>query len=58
MENTKVRDLDTNISYEDVWWMMMMRLHAWTMSVNWVDDKGGVKIPSEYYYSPARVYIL
>ena len=58
MENTKVRDLDKNISYEDVWWMMMMRLHAWTMSVNWVDDKGGVKIPSEYYYSPARVYIL
>jgi hypothetical protein len=44
-------------SYEDVWWMMMMRLHAWTMSVEWV-DREGVKIPSEYYDNPARVYIL
>lgn len=44
-------------SYEDVWWMMMMRLHAWTMGVQWQDRKG-VKIPSEHYENPARVYIL
>ncbi|CAN9271996.1 unnamed protein product [Alternaria alternata] len=54
----KMFHLKTKISYEDIWWILMMRLHAWTMSVNWVDDRGGVKIPSEYYYSPARVYIL
>jgi hypothetical protein len=58
MESSKYYNPDEHISYEDVWWLMMMRLHAWTMSVNWVDDRGGVKIPSEYYYSPARVYIL
>jgi hypothetical protein len=48
---------DGKFSYEDVWWMMMMRLHAWTMCVEWV-DREGVKIPSEYYDNPARVYIL
>jgi hypothetical protein len=46
-----------NLAYEDLWWMMMMRLHAWTMSVRW-EDRGGVKISSEYYNNPARVYIL
>jgi len=46
-----------NYSYEDTWWMMMMRLHAWTMCVEWV-DRGGVKIPSAYYDNPTRVYIL
>lgn len=46
-----------NISYEDVWWTMMMRLHAWTMSVRWI-DREGVKIPSEYHDNPIRVYIL
>jgi len=34
-----------------------MRLHAWTMGVQWQDRKG-VKIPSEHYENPARVYIL
>ncbi|CAN9400265.1 unnamed protein product [Alternaria alternata] len=58
MERSELHDPKKNISYEDIWWILMMRLHAWTMSVNWVDDRGGVKIPSEYYYSPARVYIL
>jgi len=48
---------DGRVSYEDVWWMMMMRLHAWTMSVEWV-DREGMKIPSEHYNNPARVYIL
>ena len=48
---------DAKFSYEDAWWMMMMRLHAWTMSVEWV-DREGVKIPSEHYDNPTRVYIL
>ncbi|RYN53657.1 hypothetical protein AA0118_g9517 [Alternaria tenuissima] len=58
MKKGELHDPEKDISYEDIWWVLMMRLHAWTMSVNWVDDRGGVKIPSEYYYSPARVYIL
>jgi hypothetical protein len=56
-EMERRRPSDGKFSYEDVWWMMMMRLHAWTMSVEWV-DREGVKIPSEYYDNPARVYIL
>jgi hypothetical protein len=58
MRRSEFHDPKKNISYEDVWWILMMRLHSWTMSVNWVDDRGGVKIPSEYYYSLARVYIM
>ncbi|RYN25532.1 hypothetical protein AA0115_g7573 [Alternaria tenuissima] len=58
MEKSWFHDPKKNIPFEDIWWILMMRLHSWTMSVNWVDDRGGVKIPSEYYYSPARVYIL
>ncbi|CAI9627528.1 unnamed protein product [Alternaria burnsii] len=58
MKRSRFHDPKKNISYEDIWWILMMRLHAWTMSVNWVDDRRGVKIPSEHYYSPARVYIL
>ncbi|CAN9410882.1 unnamed protein product [Alternaria alternata] len=58
MEKSSWYDPKENISFEDVWWILMMRLHAWTMSVDWVDDRGGVKIPSEYYDSPTRVYIL
>lgn len=57
MENSHHHNRDKNISYEDVWWTMMMRLHAWTMSVRWM-DREGVKIPSEYYDNPIRVYIL
>jgi hypothetical protein len=57
MERSEIHDSEKNISYEDMWWILMMRLHAWTMSVNW-DDDIGVKIPREYYYSPVRVYIL
>jgi hypothetical protein len=58
MERYDFNGPEKNISFEDIWWILMMRLHAWTMSVNWVDDRGGVKIPSEYYHSTARVYIL
>jgi hypothetical protein len=43
--------------YEDAWWLMMMRLHCWTMGITLV-DREGVKIPSEYYNNPTRVYIL
>jgi hypothetical protein len=56
-EMERRRPSDGKFSHEDVWWMMMMRLHAWTMSVEWV-DREGVKIPSEYYDNPARLYIL
>ncbi|KAI4653203.1 uncharacterized protein J4E79_008717 [Alternaria viburni] len=48
---------DVPIPYEDVWWTMMMRLNAWTMSVRWM-DREGVKIPCEHYHNPTRVYIL
>ena len=48
---------EERFSYEDVWWMMMMRLHAWTISVQWL-DREGVKIPSEHYENRMRVYIL
>jgi len=57
MEQSHHHNGNKNISYEDVWWTMMMRLHAWTMSVRWM-DREGVKIPSEYYDNPIRVYIL
>jgi hypothetical protein len=57
MKKSQVHDHAKNIAYEDVWWLMMMRLHAWTMSVQWV-DRGGIQIPSEYYDNSARVYIL
>lgn len=58
MERCDIPNPEKNISYEDIWWILMVRLHTWTMSVGWVVDRGGVKIPSEYYYSLARVYIL
>jgi hypothetical protein len=58
MERCDIRNPEKNISYEDIWLILMVRLHTWTMSVGWVVDRGGVKIPSEYYYSLARVYIL
>lgn len=45
------------LCFEEAWWMMMMRLHAWTMGHKWVDRKG-VKIPSEYYQNPTLVCIL
>ena len=51
------RPSDGKFSYEDVWWMMMMRLHAWTMCVEWV-DREDVVLSSEHYNNPARVYIL
>ena len=57
MEKSRHHNPSKNVSYEDVWWTMMMRLHAWTMSVRWM-DRDWVKIPSEYYGNPTRVYIL
>jgi hypothetical protein len=42
---------------EDAWWLMMMRLHCWTMGITLV-DREGVKIPSEYYNNPTWVYIF
>ena len=57
MNNDDDLKADIRYSYEDAWWMMIMRLHAWTMSVYWRDTEG-IKIPSDYYDNPARVYIL
>ena len=45
------------ISYEDVWWWMMLRSQAWCMSHE-VIQREGIQIPSEFFDSPARVYIL
>jgi hypothetical protein len=57
MEEIDTREASQRPSYEDAWWMMMMRLHAWMMSIRLV-DRERVKIPSESYDNPARVYIL
>jgi hypothetical protein len=57
MEKIDTREASQRPSYEDAWWMMMMRLHAWMMSIRLV-DREGVKISSEYYDNPVRVYIL
>jgi hypothetical protein len=57
MKNVDKREPSERPSYEDAWWLMMMRLHAWMMGINLV-DREGVKISSEYYNNPARVYIL
>jgi hypothetical protein len=34
------REASERPSYEDAWWMMMMRLHAWIMSIRLVDRAG------------------
>jgi hypothetical protein len=57
MEKIDTREFSQRPSYEDVWWMMIMRLHASMMSIILV-NRTGVNIPSEYYDNPARVYIL
>jgi hypothetical protein len=57
MEKIDIREASKRPCYEDAWWMMMMRLHAWMMSIRLV-DREGVKISSEDYENPARVYIL
>jgi hypothetical protein len=41
---------------EDAWWMVMLRRQCWEMSVNRVVQKSCV--PSSYYNSPTKVYIL
>ena len=43
-------------SVEDAWWMLMVRMQCWEMGVNRVVQKSCV--PSSYYNSPTRVYIL
>lgn len=42
---------------EDAWWVLMLRMQVWEMSINRVPDKA-MKVPSSYYNSPTRVYIL
>jgi hypothetical protein len=41
---------------EDAWWMLMLRGQCWEMGVNRVVQKSCV--PSSYYNSPTKVYIL
>jgi hypothetical protein len=41
---------------EDAWWMLMLRGQCWEMSINRVVQKSCV--PSSYYNSPTKVYIL
>jgi hypothetical protein len=41
---------------EDAWWMLMLRGQCWEMSVNRAVRKSCV--PSSYYNSPTKVYIL
>jgi hypothetical protein len=42
---------------EDAWWMMMLRMQVWDMSVNLV-MREGLTIPYQYYGDPSTVYIL
>lgn len=42
---------------EDAWWMLVIRGQAWEMGINRIDDKSMI-VPSNYYNSPTRVYIL
>ncbi|CAO2649567.1 Nn.00g069520.m01.CDS01 [Neocucurbitaria sp. VM-36] len=44
-------------NYEDAWWMLMLRMQAWTMSIKMV-TREGVKVPSHYYNNRTKVYIL
>jgi hypothetical protein len=48
---------EDEISYEDRWWWMMLRSQVWCKSHE-VIQREGIRISSEYYDSPARVYIL
>ncbi|KAF2128561.1 hypothetical protein P153DRAFT_432186 [Dothidotthia symphoricarpi CBS 119687] len=41
---------------EDAWWMLMLRAQCWEMGVDRIVQKSCV--PSSYYNSPTRVYIL
>lgn len=41
---------------EDAWWMLMLRGQCWEMGINRVVQASCV--PSSYYNSPTRVYIL
>jgi hypothetical protein len=57
MENKKPFDNPYDLKQvEDAWWMLMLRGHCWEMGINRVVQKSCV--PSSYYNSPARVYIL
>jgi hypothetical protein len=55
IENMKVRGYSEE-SVEDTWWMLMLRGQCWEMSINRVVQHSIV--PSSYYYSSTKVYIL
>jgi hypothetical protein len=44
-------------SLEEAWWMMMVRMQAWNMSIKLV-MREGLTVPHYYYGDPSRVYIL
>jgi hypothetical protein len=43
--------------FEEAWWMMMIRMQVWNMSVKLV-MREGLTVPHYYYEDPSRVYIL
>lgn len=57
MESSDGLDPIERPCYEDAWWMLMLRLQAWTMGIK-VVNRDGAKIPSHYYDNKTRVYIL
>lgn len=57
MKEVDTREPDQQPSYEDAWWMLMLRQQAWNMGIKIVEPRG-VKIPGEHFDSPARVFIL
>jgi hypothetical protein len=55
MDSRKPAYMET--SFEEAWWMMMIRMQAWNMGVNLV-RREGMTVPHYYYNDPSRVYIL
>jgi len=50
-------DLYSDSHIEEAWWTLMLRMQAWNMGIKMVTREGAA-VPSQFYNSPSRVYIL
>lgn len=60
LPHVRINMLERGFSGEDVedaWWLLMLRSQAWAAAINRLAGQGG-KVPSSYYASPTKVYIL
>jgi hypothetical protein len=57
MATSGFRAIFSPIEFEEAWWMMMLRMQVWNISVKLV-MREGLTIPHQYYGDPSRVYIL